>query len=343
MSSTEIEIPDEPQRPGGSGGPGTPGAPGPSGEPGGEEPESPYRNLLVPLVVVPALIVMVLVLVGVLFGTIAGSEATPQENLARLLSGGANERTQASFNLVRQVLEDLEARQKGEPEEWDLDATFLPQLRAAYAGCDELKSEEDVLTPLCLAMLMTRLGDPEGVGHLVELTRLDEALDPGAEYRFRALSVLGGVADGLEPAVRQRAARVLIEHLEGDDPGLSTVSASALGSYPGEETLAALRGALGAADLQVRGTAALSLARLEDPACVGVLEELLTPAAYASERSASAQRWTRPELVSESRRKALAALVELGQGPDRAELTRLSEEDDDLLLRDLARKLLRDG
>ena len=70
-------------------------------------PPPPYRNLWVPLVVVPALIVMVLVLVFVFFSSIVGEEASPRENLARMLEGGANERRQASFNLVRQTLDEL--------------------------------------------------------------------------------------------------------------------------------------------------------------------------------------------------------------------------------------------
>ena len=87
---TEIEIRDPD--------PSDPGSPATPAMPAGE---SPYKNLLVPLVVVPALIVMVLVLVFVLFGAVAGKEDSPRENLDRLLHGGFNERKQAAFNLVR--------------------------------------------------------------------------------------------------------------------------------------------------------------------------------------------------------------------------------------------------
>ena len=76
------------------------------------EPEAPYRNLLVPLIVVPAGIVLALVLVFALFGLIAGDPASPQENLDKLINGGTNEREQAAFGLVLQAMEVWEAREE---------------------------------------------------------------------------------------------------------------------------------------------------------------------------------------------------------------------------------------
>ena len=71
--------------------------------------ESPYRNLWVPLVIVPAGIVIAIVIVFALFGAISGDEASLSENLARVVEGGKNDRQQALFNLARQATENHQA------------------------------------------------------------------------------------------------------------------------------------------------------------------------------------------------------------------------------------------
>ena len=70
-----------------------------------DEPQSPYRNMWVPLLVVPALIAMVLVLVASFFQLLSTDQKSPQQNLELMLNGGINERQQATFELVRQILE----------------------------------------------------------------------------------------------------------------------------------------------------------------------------------------------------------------------------------------------
>src|SRR6476619_1565875 len=95
--------------------------------------QSPYKNLFVPLVIVPAMIVIVLVLVALFFGWIQGREASLVENLDRVVTGGAGERTQAAFSMVVQLAENQEAKNSGKPLPWPLDASFLPKLRDAWA------------------------------------------------------------------------------------------------------------------------------------------------------------------------------------------------------------------
>ena len=65
---------------------------------------SPYRNLWVPLVVVPFLVVGVIVLVYAFFGAIGGKEATLEENLDRAVHGGPNESQQALVSLASQLV-----------------------------------------------------------------------------------------------------------------------------------------------------------------------------------------------------------------------------------------------
>lgn len=289
-------------------------------------PESPYKNLLVPLVVVPALIVMVLVLVFVFFGAVAGKEDSPRENLDRLLNGGFNERKQAAFNLVRQVLDYRRASAQGDVPEWEIDASFLPELRAAREQVEELRSSKDVPIPLVLSSLLAQLGEAEGVEQLAAMTELADELDPEHEYRMYAAMTLGAIGPELADHERELAAGALIRLLESPDDGLVLVAIAGLQTLPSPETVPALRGMLASSALEQRASAALSLARLGEQAARGVLEEMLELAPYDEERRADPRKW--PERrVSESRCKALEALRALGV-LGKEDLERLAEDPD---------------
>jgi len=317
---TEIEVRDpDPTEPGALVGTSAPAA----AEPG---PESPYKNLLVPLVVVPALIVMVLVLVFVLFGAIAGKEDSPRENLDRLLHGGFNERKQAAFNLVRQVLEFRRASAQGTPPEWEIDASFLPELRAARGEVDEPRSPKDVPIPLVLSSLLAQLGEPEGVEQLAALTTLADELDPEREYRMYAAMTLGAIGPELDGPTRELAARALIRLLDSPDGALVLVAIAGLQTLPSPDTIPALQRMLTSRALEQRASSALSLAVLGDPAARAVLMEMLEREPYEEERASDPHKWS-PQRVSESRCKALAALRAL-DALDPGELRRLAEDDD---------------
>ena len=119
MEEIDIEIPDEPRPQAPSGSDSSPG--GSEGDGGDGAPDTPYRNLWVPLVLVPAALVIAILLVWVLFSGISGSEATLEQNLERIVAGGRNDRDQALFNLARQVSENQRAAREGEPPPWPMD------------------------------------------------------------------------------------------------------------------------------------------------------------------------------------------------------------------------------
>lgn len=317
---TEIEIPD-PDHAG--------SAPAAAGGP-----ESPYKNLLVPLVVVPALIVMVLVLVFVLFGAVAGEEESPRDNLQRVLHGGMNERKQAAFNLVRQVLEHEQASAAGKEPEWDIDGSFVPELLAAREEVRRIGGPKDVPIPLVLSIVLAHLGEPAGVEQLAELTRIDDAFDPDREYRMYAAMTLGAIGPALATRERELAAKSLIHLLDGEDQGLVLVAIAGLQKLPAEPTIPALERMLGSAALEQRASAALSLAALGDDSGVAVLQEALTVPPYDAERAAdpTARKWP-AQRVSESRVKALEALAALGHPPGPDELAALADSDPDPAVR----------
>lgn len=312
----------------------------PPGEPaaGGEE-ESGYRSLLVPLVVVPAMIVMVAVLVAVLFGLLSGTAKTPEENLDRLLNGGANERTQAAFELVRQMLEFQTAKGEGREPEWGIDDRFLEDLRRARAALPEPEASGEVWVPFVLSSLMAQLGDPDGVRQLLDMTRLPEPLDPDYRFGQNAVFILGSMGDELDPSLRGVVSERMIRLLDDPDEGVVLLATAALQNLPGPDTAGALSGLLGSRRLDLRVQAAISLAELGDPAGAETLLAAAEEAPYTAEREEYPQRWA-PQTVSTTRCKVLFALRDLGRAPPVDVLERLADSDGDPNVRSVAIGLL---
>jgi HEAT repeat protein len=295
-----------------------------------ELPVSPYKNLFVPLVVVPAVIVGAIILVFLFFGAITGREASLSENVDRVVHGGQAERKQAAFNMVRQIAENRQAQAEGRSTPWPVEPDFLPKLREAWSST----SSGDPYIRLVLASLLAQLGDAEGVPNLLALLETPASEDADGSIRFNALANLGALGD---PRAEPAAIRIL---QQGDDPGLRAVAAIALQKIPGEAGATALRGALQDALLEVRANAALALAMRGDPAGASVLRELLDPALYAAEHGKDAAKFAIARRVSESRVSAIQALARLHRAEDRAEIEKVAEKDDDLLVREAGMRAL---
>jgi len=307
---TELEVPD----------PDLPGESAVGAQSG--DPPAPYGSLFVPLIVVPAAIVITLVLVFVLFGAIAGDEASPSENLERLVGGGANERQQAAFNLVRQAMETWQSREEGSRPDWDFGADFFPEVRAAWDGADPQDFEQRYV----LAILLALLGDPQAHEHLESMLEISEAEDPEGVMQVYILTSLGRLGDA-------RAARSVIEFLQHEDSGIRHAAAAALQNLDSPLSRPALRELLGDPELDLRGQAALSLAYLGDAGGVGVLHELLGMEAYERERDLFPGRWRRGSDVHNARLRALQSLWRLGRPEDLARIETMSLEEGDLELR----------
>jgi HEAT repeat protein len=327
MGEIEIEIPDSPIPP----------------SPAGRRPgEGAFRRRMpvVPLIVIPGALVLCAVGIFVLFGLLTGEEASPRDNIERLLHGGANQRQQAAFQLVRQALESWEERAGELDESWVVDRSLLPELRAAHERCAAIESPEDVPIPLALGILRARLGDPGGVAELIEMLGLAGDLDPEARYRGFAGFALGAMGEGLSAEQRAGAASALIELMGGDEPFLREVAVIALQTLPGPETVPALRGALDASSVGTRLNAALSLARLGEDSGRSVLLEMIHPEPYRAEHRLDRRKWARETRITESRLEALRCLERLGAPPGREVLEGLAREDPDARIRELAMRML---
>ena len=101
----------------------------------------------------------------------------------------------------------------------------------------------------------------------------------------------------------------------------------------------ALQGMLASRRVDHRLQAALSLTNLGDASGAEVLRELLLQEPYLAERAENSAAWA-PQRVSESRQKALVALVQLGLPPAVGVLEEMAEDDPDANLRAAAREVM---
>jgi HEAT repeat protein len=293
-------------------------------------PPTAYKNLFVPLVVVPALIVGAILLVFLFFGAISGREASLSENLDRAVHGGQAERKQAAFNMVRQVAENRRARLEHRDLPWPVESDFLSRLRSAW----DSTSTEDPSLRLVLASLLAQLDDPQGIPSLIALLDTPQGADPKGEVRFNALANLGALGD---PRAEAPAIRILEQ---SQDPGLRAVAAIALQHIPGDAGLAALRAALDDPLLEIRANAAIALSMRGDPAGSSVLRDLLDPSVYSAEHGRDGAKFSQPRRVSESRVAAIEALSRLHRAEDRSAIERVADQDSDLAVREAAMKAL---
>jgi len=307
-----------------------------------EEKESPYSNMWVPLLVVPALIAMVLVLVGSFFQLLSTDQKSPEKNLELLLHGGINERQVASFELVRQILEYQHASNEGREAEWGIDKSFLDELRRERAQIKAPEVPNDVWVPFVLSSLLAQLGDGDGVRQLIEVTELSEEFDPGASFRTNSIFVLGSIGLELEESLRHQVAERMIVLVSEEDDGLALLAAGALQNLASPGTQAALQSLLGNRRADLRLQAALSLTELGDDSGTKVLLELVPRTVYEAEHEAFPKRWL-PQTVSATREKVLDALAVLKRLPPAEELMALAEGDEDPNFKSKVLTLLGEG
>jgi len=291
---------------------------------GTDQGPTPYRNLWVPLLVVPAGIVIAIVVVFALFGALSGEEHGLEENLDLVVHGGTNQSQQALFNLARQSAENQRALLAGEPLPWPGGPDFADRLQRAL---EEIDADQH-RTRLTLAALLAGF-DERGVAVLVGQLALGDGQDSDRSLRFDALSNLGQLAGaGLvrDPDVSER----VVPFLGHEDDGLRTVAAAALGHLPGPAARPALIAALQDGSLQVRGTAAVALAKLEPPApeAGSVLRDLTDSSTYEAARREDPRKYARAEEVSRFRILALEALARLGRPEDWEFIAGLSADGD---------------
>jgi HEAT repeat protein len=283
------------------------------------DPEAPPRQttpfLVLQFFIFPMAIVAVCVAVFVIFGLIASEGKGARAYLDEVRTGGANRRWQAAFELSKV----LQARK----DPALADPSFADELVRVFTGA----GADDPRVRRYLALALGRLGDPRAVPALIQAAdpKRDASTDPDTQvYAVWALGAIG------EP----QSVPTLVALARSEDAGVRKAAAHALGSFPGEETRAALLIAVNDPAEDVRWNAAVALARRRDPAAAPVLLQMMDRKHLA----------TIPDLSPEQREDAVlqatqAAAVVADPGL-RAALEGLRDSDPNLKVRDTARAAL---
>lgn len=293
------------------------------------EAKTPYKSLWIPLVIVPGAIVATILVVFVMFGSIAGEEKSLEQNLQTVVSGGANERDQAVFAMVRQLEQNRIAKLRGEELPWAVGSEFVDDLRSTW---DRLPPD-DLDARLVVATTLSQLDDSEGVARLLTLLDAQEDQDPDGQLRFHALAHLGASGD-LE------ARPGLLAFMDSEDAGLRGIAVIGLQSMPGEESLVALSKALTDTEFEIRANAALGLSHLGDARGASLLIEMLDPETYAAINRLQEAKFARAESVSQSRAAAVLGLGDLHRPADLPILKELADGEEDLLVREAAMRVV---
>ncbi len=307
---------------------------------GGEVPatsaagETPYQNLWIPLIVVPAGIVMALVGVFALFGAISTDTNTLSDNLGLVVRGGANERDQALFALMQQAAENNKALAEDRELPHAIEPGFAGQVSKAMGDLDG--DEHNVR--LALAILLGTLDDERGAESLAGFLDMPDVADEDGKLRIAAIHNLALLAEhspeSVDPATLYPRLEKLLKH---PDAGLRGMSTSLLGGLRTEQARKRLVEVLGDENLGVRASAALALARLDppEPQARALLTDLTGPELYASARQSDPKQFRRPDDVSRYRIWAIAALARY-EHPDARVAIEGRLKDADLRVREAA-------
>jgi HEAT repeat protein len=215
------------------------------------EPERP-RELPLPvrLFLIPALIVVAVGVVLLLYRLLGGAESTPRQMLDEVRSGSGHRRWQAAYELAHVL-----TREDGIAQ----DPTLGPEMARLFE--ESAGRDPRVRRYLALGLGRARVAE--------SLPSLQAALaDPDAETRVYAAWALGAIGDST-------AAPALAAQAADPDPGMRKIVAYALGGLGSRSAIPTLKALLADPTPDVRWNAALGLARLGDQSGREVLGQMI--------------------------------------------------------------------
>jgi HEAT repeats len=241
--------------------------------------EAPSAGFVVQLFVIPAVVVLVVIIVWLLFGKLAGGERDAMEYVRQLQLPSANWRS--AFELASLIQNDpaiaSDPKLLGELTDLlsrELDHYEDPKLRDDPKLAQYVAHTLGVFQTLEAQALNGQVVDP-----LVPLTR---ALEPKFDMTIRmaAAGSLAKQAARLEGKLdAPLAITALGESAADSDPDLRQLSVYALGFFDSPDATRILRDRIRTdEDRFVRYNAAVALGRRGDPAAETTLREMLSPA-----------------------------------------------------------------
>jgi HEAT repeat protein len=202
------------------------------------------------LFLIPALIVVAVGIVLLLYRLLGGAESTPREMLDEVRSGSGHRRWQAAYELAHVL-----TREDGLAQ----DPTLGPEMARLF----EESAGRDPRVRRYLALGLGRARVAEAVPSLTAALG-----DTDAETRVYAAWALGAIGDST-------AAPALAAQAGDPDPGMRKIVAYALGSLGARSAAPTLQGFLADPTPDVRWNAALALARLGNETGREVLGQMI--------------------------------------------------------------------
>ena len=237
--------------------------------------EAPSAGFIVQLFVIPAVVVLVVILVWLLFGKLAGGERDAMEYVRLMRASDSNSRAadRAAFELASLIQNDSKLA---------ADPKLLGEL-TELLNHDLDKVENPGMTQY-LALALGKFQTLDGVNasgkKMDPLATLARASGPKSPepVRLAAVASLAKHAARVDGTIDDpKAVAALADAGATGDVSLRQLAAYALGFFAGDAATAALRDRLNDEDRFARYNAAVALARRDDQAALGYLREMLRP------------------------------------------------------------------
>jgi len=249
--------------------------------------QPPSAGFIVQLFVIPALVVLVIVLVWLLFNWLAHMGGNPTAYVAAMKANRANSWQQA-YNLAEELQRNDDAR--NDPELAKDVASFLDELLAQPLPKDErpdkhhrdLRKEEAQRRGfLCQALGQFRLPEQTLPVLLKAAAPTEEKDESGLRVRIAALQALAVLADNMRdtaPLTDPRMIQTLTLASRDEQPIVADAGTFGLGVVGGPDALKQLKKILAEPrPADVHYNAAVGLARHGDPAGLDLIAEMIDP------------------------------------------------------------------
>ncbi|MBL9123770.1 MAG: HEAT repeat domain-containing protein [Planctomycetaceae bacterium] len=277
--------------------------------------EPPSAGFILQLFVVPAVIVVIIVLVWLMFNWLAHMGSDPQDYVSALRRGNVA-RWQAAVNLANAMRSNAKLKQDAAL------AQELAQLLENELQTPGEPSANDIQTQAYLCKALGEFEIPAGLPALLK------AADPRTAVQVRraaleAIALLAANAGREQTVSDPQLLPALLTAAADEESGIREAAAYTLGVVGGPEATSRLHALVNDAVPNVRYNAATGLARRGDPAAIPVLVEMLDPdekAGIATETDADSQEFKRQSILT----NALRATTQLATANPTADLQPLA-------------------
>jgi HEAT repeat protein len=296
--------------------------------------EPPNAGFIVQLFIVPAVIVLVIVMVWVMFTWLAQMGSDPHQYIAQIRKNNDN-----SWIAAHNLAEELRTKPA-----LKTNAAVAAELGAMLSELIDRggRDSEEIRVRVFLCRALGEFQVTDGLPALIKAAQTERA-EEEVDVRRSALEAIALLVDHREnketPAdtLHPELMPTLLSASREDNARIREGAAYALGVVGGSEGLARLKEMLGDVEANVRFNAATGLARQKDLSSIEVLVEMLNleeTAGLKDEEGPQARDFKRALIVI----NGLRAAKQLADGRPDADLSQLTSAVESLLASDMARQ-----